>query len=90
MKLFRKSKSKYYWYDFTVRGERYRGSTKETNETRAAKAAVTVWQNAVAPRKLPSDLFKGEMDAWYECSDGRQMLTFTGERRRSLGVDDRG
>ncbi|MGC1423350.1 MAG: hypothetical protein WA815_13445 [Terracidiphilus sp.] len=38
--LFRKNKSKYYWYDFTVRGERYRGSTKETNETRAQKAAA--------------------------------------------------
>jgi hypothetical protein len=34
VELFRKMKSKYYWYDFTVRGERYRGSTKETNETR--------------------------------------------------------
>ena len=40
MKLFRKNKSKYYWYDFTVRGERYRGSTKEANETRAQKAAA--------------------------------------------------
>jgi len=39
VELFRKNKSKYYWYDFTVRGERYRGSTKETNETRAQKAA---------------------------------------------------
>ena len=27
---------KYYWYDFTVRGQRYRGST---NETKAAKTA---------------------------------------------------
>jgi hypothetical protein len=34
------NKSNYYWYDFTVRGERYRGSTKETNETRAQKAAA--------------------------------------------------
>ena len=40
MKLFRKNYSKYYWYDFTVRGKRYRGSTKETNETRAQKAAA--------------------------------------------------
>jgi len=40
VELFRKSKSKYYWYDFTVRGERYRGSTKETNETRAQKVAA--------------------------------------------------
>ena len=40
MELFRKKKSKYYWYDFAVRGERYRGSTKETNETRAQKVAA--------------------------------------------------
>ncbi len=40
VELFRKNKSKYYWYDFTVRGERHRGSTKETNETRAQKAAA--------------------------------------------------
>jgi integrase len=38
--LFRKPNSKYYWYDFTVRGERFRGSTKETNETRADKIAA--------------------------------------------------
>lgn len=40
VKLFRKSNSKYCCYDFTVRGERYRGSTKETKETRAQKAAA--------------------------------------------------
>jgi hypothetical protein len=40
VKLFRKNKSKYYWYDFTMRGERYRGSTKDTNETRAQTAAA--------------------------------------------------
>ena len=40
VELFRKNKSKYYWYDFTVRGERYCGSTKETNQTRAQKAAA--------------------------------------------------
>lgn len=39
MKLFRKKNSKFFWYDFTVRGERYRGSTQETNETRASKVA---------------------------------------------------
>ena len=40
MKLFKKPKSKYYWYDFTVRGQRYRGST---NETKAARAANGCW-----------------------------------------------
>jgi integrase len=38
--LFLKSKSKYFWYDFTVRGERFRGSTKERNVTRAQKIAA--------------------------------------------------
>jgi hypothetical protein len=47
VELFRKSKSKYYWYDFTVRGERYRGSTKETNETRAQKVAALKLATAI-------------------------------------------
>ncbi len=55
----------------------------------AKETGVTVWENAVATKRLPCDLFKGKMDAWYEFSDGRQTLTFVGERRRSLGVDDR-
>ncbi len=39
MKLFRKPKSKFYWYDFTVRGRRYRGSTQESKSVRASKVA---------------------------------------------------
>lgn len=39
MKLFRKPKSKFYWYDFTIRGYRYRGSTQETRAVRALKVA---------------------------------------------------
>ena len=39
MKLFRKAKSKFYWFDFTVRGQRYRGSTGETRAVSAAKVA---------------------------------------------------
>src|ERR1700683_4378989 len=39
VKLFKKAKSKFYWYDFTVRGQRYRGSTNETKAARAEKVA---------------------------------------------------
>ena len=58
MKLFKKSDSLFYWYDFTVRGERYRGSTKETKETRAAKIAGLKLAEVTAgidplPRKTP-------------------------------------
>src|SRR4029077_12482061 len=38
-KLFKKRKSQFYWYDFTVRGQRYRGSTNETRVARASKIA---------------------------------------------------
>src|SRR6201993_5413835 len=40
VKLFRKPKSKFYWYDFTVRGSRYRGSTQETKSVRAMQVAA--------------------------------------------------
>lgn len=39
MKLFRKPGSPYYYYDFRVRGRRYRGSTKETSYKRAEGVA---------------------------------------------------
>jgi integrase len=40
VEIAKRRSSQYYWYDFAVRGERYRGSTKETSKTAAyAKAA---------------------------------------------------
>jgi hypothetical protein len=53
----------------------------------ATMTGVTVWENGVASRTLPRDLFKGEMDAWWEVDGGRQLPTFIGERRRDLEVD---
>ena len=40
MELFQKKDSRFYWYDFKVRGKRYRGSTKETNKKRAGNVAA--------------------------------------------------
>ena len=40
MKLFKKKDSSFYLYDFNVRGTRYRGSTKESNQKRAEKIAA--------------------------------------------------
>ncbi len=58
MKLFKKPKSKFYWYDFMVRGHRYRGSTNETRAARAATAAGLRLAQAVEstdplPKKAP-------------------------------------
>jgi hypothetical protein len=39
VKLFKKTNSRFYWYDFTVRGCRYRGSTQETKSVRALQVA---------------------------------------------------
>ena len=39
VKLFKKPKSRFYWYDFTVRGRRYRASTQETKSVRALPVA---------------------------------------------------
>jgi hypothetical protein len=60
----------------------------ELPDFEAALPGVTVWENAIANRKLPRDLFKGEMDAWWEVSsDGRQLPTYIGDLRRALDVD---
>jgi hypothetical protein len=39
VKLFKKATSRFYWFDFTVRGQRYRGSTRETKALMAMKVA---------------------------------------------------
>ncbi|HTC94366.1 MAG TPA: site-specific integrase [Terriglobales bacterium] len=72
MKLFRKRKSKFYWYDFTVRDKRYRGSTLETNAARAGKIAGLKLAAALEgrdplDRKAPTlREFSARFDAWIE------------------------
>lgn len=50
---------------------------------------VTVWENAYARRKLPRDIFRGPMDAWWTAEDNSQSLSFIGEKRRHLKIDER-
>jgi hypothetical protein len=66
----------------------YDGTAGLPEDTEAKGIGITVWENAVASKKLPGNLFKSAMDAWYEVSEDHQVLAFTGDRRRSLGVDD--
>jgi hypothetical protein len=59
VQLLKKENSKYWWYDFTVRGKRFRGSTKETNENQARKIAALKFADACErgdplPRKAPT------------------------------------
>jgi len=70
VELFKKRKSKYYWYDFTVAGRRYRGSTKESNKTRASAIAALKLANATEgrdplPKKAPVlQEFSGRFLEW--------------------------
>lgn len=70
MELFKKRKSKYYWYDFAVAGRRYRGSTKESNKTRAGAIAALKLANATEgrdplPKKAPVlQEFSGRFLEW--------------------------
>ena len=59
MELFEKKNSKFYWYDFTVRGQRYRGSTKQTTRVKAEKVAAlklaeAMEENNPLDRKVPT------------------------------------
>ena len=52
MELFRRKNSRCWWYDFTVRGERFRGSTKETNKTAAQAKAARLLTDIAESRNL--------------------------------------
>jgi hypothetical protein len=59
VELFRKRKSKFYWYDFAARGRRFRGSTGESKRSRAAAIAAIKMSEAMEssdplPRKAPN------------------------------------
>ena len=72
MELFKKKDSRFYWYDFTVRGKRYRRSTKETNKRRAEKIAALKLSQAMEgtgllDRKAPSlQEFSTRFLSWIE------------------------
>jgi hypothetical protein len=54
-----------------------------------ATLCVTVWENGTAKRKLPQDMFRSPMDAWWTRDEDRQGPSFIGERRSALGIDKR-
>jgi len=57
--LFKRKNSHHWQYDFTVRGQRYRGSTKETNKARAATRAALLLAQAIEG----NDPIPGQQDA---------------------------
>jgi len=48
---------------------------------------VRVWENGTAKRRLPQDLLRGPMDAWWTYDEDRQWQSFIGERLLALSVD---
>jgi site-specific recombinase XerD len=72
VKLFKKPKSRFYWFDFTIRGQRYRGSTGETKVVRAMKVASMKLARALEHRDLFSTkpialaAFSDRFMAWLE------------------------
>jgi integrase len=74
VELYRKKDSQFWWFDFKVRGKRYRGSTKETNIKRAEKVAALKLSQAIEgtdplDRKAPSlQQFSTRFLTWVESS----------------------
>jgi hypothetical protein len=59
VELYKKTDSRYYWYDLKLRGKRYRSSITETNKKRAGKIAAlrlsqTMGGTGLLDRKAPS------------------------------------
>jgi integrase len=47
VELYKRPGHPYWWYDFTVRGERFRGSTKKTSKTAAAETVALLLASVV-------------------------------------------
>jgi len=72
VELFRKNDSRFYWYDFKVRGKRYRGSTKETNKKKAGRIGAlrlsqALGNSGLLDRKAPTlQEFSTQFLRWVE------------------------
>lgn len=56
MEVYKRKRSPFYWYDFKLPGQpRQRGSTHETNETRAKKVAALKLAEALEGVEAPAD-----------------------------------
>ena len=75
MKIFKKAKSRFYWFDFSVRGQRYHGSTGESKAVRATKVASMKLAHAVEH----GDLFPIRSTVLVEFSE--RFLTWLDETR---------
>ncbi|MGO9340246.1 MAG: hypothetical protein ACLPY1_22350 [Terracidiphilus sp.] len=66
------------------RADLYEGRTSIGEEK---TPCVTVWENSTAKRRLPQDIFRGEMDAWWTCDQEGQARSFVGKKRLALKID---
>jgi hypothetical protein len=48
---------------------------------------VTVWENGTAKRRLPQDIFRGDMDTWWTCGERGQIRSYAGQERLTLRID---
>jgi hypothetical protein len=69
------------------RGDDVESGRAPMPEYDATAVGVTVWQNATATKRLPPDLFRGNLDAWCEVTEEGQGFTYIGDYRRELGID---
>jgi hypothetical protein len=62
----------------------YQGNAKINSDS---TPCVTVWENGAAKQRLPQDILRGDMDAWWTCDNEMQALTYVGHRRLALKID---
>ena len=91
MELFQKNDSRYYWYDFKVRGKRYRGSTKETNKKKAGRIGALRLSQALGNigllgRKAPTlQEFSSQFRRWVKSATlARKTIKYYGNGWRLL------
>lgn len=87
--LFAKAGSKYLSTDDgRTREERWRDLMDGKVTLPDDVPCVIVWENALARRQFPKDLFRGPMDARWSFEGDHQVLSFLGQQRKEFGLDE--
>lgn len=67
MRIFQRTGSPFWWYDFTIRGNRHRGSTGETSERKAKVEAYSAQEKAKrAPARQTSWKISEILGTWWD------------------------
>lgn len=89
MNIYQRADSRFYWYDFSLKGKRYSGSTKRTDKSGAKKVLHRQYEAAtdrVMLGVITDVTFIDAFERTVESVSGKTRISYDLSRRKLLGI----